>query len=55
MSRTYQLMVQVGGVGELAPTSWSPRSYRATSALFHYYSRTWPQNSYWIRVVDPGF
>jgi len=55
MSRTYQLMVQIGGVGEIVPTTWPPRSLRAASALCHYYARTWPSNSYWLRVIDPGY
>ena len=55
MSRTYQLMVQLGGVGDVIPTSWPPRSYRAASALARYYSETWPQNSYWLQVIDAGY
>lgn len=45
----YQLMVQRGRVGKVEPTTYAPRSLRATQELFHYYSTTWPNNMYWIQ------
>jgi len=48
----YQLFVQFNGKGELKPTTWGPRSRKAINALAGYYSRTWPQNNYWIGTVD---
>jgi hypothetical protein len=48
----YQLKVQLKGTTELVSTSWSPRSYKSARALFHYYSRTWPEHSYWLAIVD---
>ena len=49
--RNYQLMVQLPN-GELVDTSWSPRSYRAASALARIYTRNFPNRSYWLRVCD---
>lgn len=50
MPTTYQLMVETDA--GLVPTSWPPRSYRSAAALFRYYSRTWPANSYWLREIN---
>jgi len=45
----YQLMVERDG--QLFDCSWAPRSYKSARVLYHYYTRTWPNNSYWLRLV----
>jgi len=50
MPNLYQLMIETKD--GLVPMSWSPRPYKSVAALFHYYSRTWPMNAYWIREVS---
>lgn len=50
--RNYQLQVQINGVGTPIDTSWPARPYKGAKALYHYYTRTFPANTYWLCPVD---